>query len=296
MTRVGVIAGVLLIQFSIVVSSSAVYAQSASEETTKQTTRQISDSVSARIAAAFLKRATVAAAPAKETPAEDEDAVSGWATYAFSNVESDPSGTFDVDIHQGLVGGDKRYGDFFFGLSGTYARAEASGGAGAFAFSSTSNSGAFVPYGAWILSQRFFIDAQVGYLYTNTGGITSDTALTSINLNVIHLVNQWILKAKAGHRFTFTDTEGAGGFHANTLLVNGEVGHKLGVVTPFVKAQYEHLFPEVSGGADLDFLFVGGGIKADFSEDVSGDITFEADVINDDVDILKAAVTLRIIF
>jgi hypothetical protein len=291
-----------------VAANSGVRAQSADEEVVKQTTRQISDSIARRVSASAVA-------------AIEDQALNAWATLSYNTLEVDAGGggDSDSDIYQGVFGVDRKFGSFYFGLAGAYSYSETDGGGGAVGSDVDADSYTIAPYAGYSFSKNFFAVLLAGYSISEsdggaaTGDTDVDTFFTDLSLNSVHVVEQYILKAKAGWRYSDSDADVdvvapggmAGGFAAggdsesHILYLGGEVGYRIGAWTPYARAVFEYFEPEDEpAGSDVDHT--SAFVTLGFTHDVTQAVTLGAGLMTqlgaDDVDNHQVFVEGRIKF
>lgn len=190
------------------------------DQVSKQVGRQISNVIASRI--------TNNINPSFSMPNNAKGAGDGlslkpdslWSTFSWSRLSNDGRATsaFDTDIYQSTSGVDKKFGNFYLGVSLVYAAALTD-------FSNaqhdTQHSVSITPYAAYVLNKNFFISAFSGYLYTNsdpTFALQSNTHsnITEIDFNGLHVINQWFMKGKVGGRYQhgYTRTDAVAGAKA----------------------------------------------------------------------------------
>jgi hypothetical protein len=270
-------------------------AQSSEEEVARQTARLISDAIGRRVG----EDVDVVYAPAKveeEGAPPSEDLLNTvWATATYNRIDID-DGPGGIDIFLGTVGYDHKFGSFIPGVSVT--------GAGAWVddISGSSATATVSPYAAYIFNDYFFVHGIVGFSFgdSDIGGIDSESfgIFTEEDLNGVLKEGNWRLGGKVGHRFTYNEFDADGApaddSTAHTLLAGAKVGYQVGIVTPYVGTQYEHLFPEE--GEEDDFLYLYAGAAVDVTNTFSMDFTGQAEAINENTTSYSGTIQGRLKF
>jgi hypothetical protein len=328
----------------ILVFSGNVHAQDVdeiiSQERAKIIARQISNNISRRISgdvgdatgAGIGQNASLDFQNPLAASADSKSLLpdSAWLTSSWSEISDDDALNVhvDADIYQVTGGVDKQFGDWFVGLSTTYAYTETeiglAGGAGslstggaAFGSQSHTHTITVTPYVAFVINQNFFISGLTSYSYSrgepDTGTINldsdSDGYTTELDFNAIKVIGDWALTGKTGFRYSHTDTyfdkpSLGGGVNLNqdndadnwTYLVDARVGYSLG---RFVKglrmsagALYEYV--ETEDGEDDGVLYMSTGLDYAVSKSFSVGLSYSHDVNNEDIDINSVAFNLRL--
>jgi hypothetical protein len=269
-------------------------AQSSEEEVARQTARLISDAIGRRVGEDV--DTVYAPTTVEEEAAPGDDLLNTvWATVTYNRIDID-DGPGGIDIFLGTVGYDRKFGSFIPGVSVT--------GAGAWVddISGSSATATVSPYAAYIFNDYLFVHGIVGFSFgdSDIGGIDSESVgiFTEEDINGVLKEGNWRLGGKVGHRFTWNefDPDGAPSDDstAHTLLAGAKVGYQVGIVTPYVGTQYEHLFPEE--GDEDDFLYLYAGAAVDVTDTFSMDFTGQAEAINEDTTSYSGTIQGRLKF
>ncbi len=299
--------------FFVVAHHAPVLAQSdeVEKKVREEVSRRVSDAVSGRIGQQIIS--DVAEGEALSN--------SAWFTPSYSNVSEDDGGTLDdlgvdldADIFNFVFGGDHRFGDsIFVGLSGSYARADAEVDLdGAFDVEANSDTFAITPYAAYRFHEFLFASALVGYSYSDgdveiegADDVDSDTSTinTELAMNAVGPVGDFVLKGKVGWRFAYSkqhDIEGDVDDDSDThgIVVSAEGGYPIDRITPYLGAQYEHLFPEgvKDSEFDQDFVYLTAGARARVTDVFTAGASFRAEVANQETNDLGGALELQLRF
>ncbi len=241
-----------------------------------------------------------------------------WVATSWAEISDDDSLNVhvDADIYQVTGGIDKQLGNWFVGLSTTYAYTETEiGGIGS---QSDTHSVTVTPYVAFIINKNFFISGLTSYTYTRSEPDTSaignfnldsdtDQYTSELDLNTLKVIGDITLTGKAGFRYShsdqYFDKPGVGAFNLNkdndkdnwTYLVDAQVGYSL---ARFVKglrmsagALYEYV--ELEDGADDGVLYMSTGLDYSVNKALSVGVRYSHDVNNEDIDINTVALNLR---
>lgn len=192
------------------------------DQATKQVARQISNTISNRITSNIDANfsALSNAGGAGDGSILKPDSI--WSTFSWSRLDNDGSTSpFETDIYQTTSGVDKKIGNFYIGTSLAYAATLSKLGGGL--QHDDKHSVSIVPYVAYVFNKNFFVSALSGYLYTHsdpTFAQQSDTHgnLSEINLNALHVIDNWFMKGKVGGRYQYgyTRTDSVGNVAATT--------------------------------------------------------------------------------
>lgn len=238
-----------------------------------------------------------------------------WSSFSWSRISNDSAsdGLFDVDIYQTTTGIDKNIGDFYFGTTLTYAGTVSDIYPPASMQGSTHSVG-LTPYIAYVINKNFFLSAMSGYNYSNNNFKSptfaipeseSDAYQTEIDLNGLHVIDQWFMKGKIGARYLHvhnkTDPFLAGGsvtrdnLDSWTYLVDTEGGYvfKNGLrLSTGILYEYNNPKPNL-GTADGVFYYSAG---ADYSVNKKLNLgaKVQTDLSNQDIDLTTVSLTARL--
>ena len=287
-----VAAGLLLIGADAV-------AQVGQEELSRETARLISDAIASRI------EESVSVPAATNGEEADRRRMGFWGTASHTTLVDDDlvvAGAiidFDLDIIQTNLGVDRRWDDFYLGVTATGAHAEFDGSASigggiTGTVDGTADGAAITPYGAWLFNDNIFVvglaqfggaffDGRVTGAGSDLSGSFFGTALTTeVDLNGIFSHENWRFSGKAGHRFTLiglplSDREVIS-FTVHTLLLGGKASYQIGDWQPYAQAQFEEVLPEV--GPSLEFLFVRPGVLWQANDRLTFGVEGNVEVVN----------------
>jgi len=293
-----------------------------SQERAKQIARQISNNIARRISedltnaelASIAPTASLGNANPLAASADDVDSWlpdAAWVTSSWSEISDDSALNthVDADIYQVTGGLDKQLGDWFFGLSTTYAYTETE--IGGFGSQSDTHTVTVTPYAAYVINNNFFISALTGYSYSrgepDVSGINADTDTdeytSELDLNGLQVIGDWTLNGKAGLRYSHTDryfdngTPIADNDQDNwTYLVDAQVTYSFERFIPGLRmsagALYE--YTETEDGEDDGVLYMGTGIDYYVSKSFTVGMNYSHDVNNEDIDINSVGFNLRL--
>lgn len=269
--------------------------------------KKIRDEVSRRVTDAISKRIGDDVTSDMEGMPDTGYTNSVWLTPSYANVTSDNSSLiekagseFDTDLWTIPFGIDHRFGDsFFLGISGAYANSATDIDTKGSDVDSDFYSDTFTvsPYIAYRFADYFFATGLFSYSYSDgkstaddTESVDSDSQTFSgeLALNAAAPVGDFILKGKAGWRYSYTElldfeAEGDDDSDAHTAVASFEVGYNLDPFVPYLGVQYEHVWPEnvpaVDEG-DQDFLYLSGGVRGKVNDWLSLGAGVRAEVVN----------------
>jgi outer membrane autotransporter protein len=269
--------------------------------------KKIRDEVSRRVTDAISKRIGDDVTSDMEGMPDTGYTNSVWLTPSYANVTSDNSSLiekagseFDTDLWTIPFGIDHRFGDsFFLGVSGAYANSATDIDTKGSDVDSDFYSDTFTvsPYIAYRFADYFFATGLFSYSYSDgkstaddTESVDSDSQTFSgeLALNAAAPVGDFILKGKAGWRYSYTElldfeAEGDDDSDAHTAVAAFEVGYNLDPFVPYLGVQYEHVWPEnvpeVDEG-DQDFLYLSGGVRGKVNDWLSLGAGVRAEVVN----------------
>lgn len=239
---------------------------------------------------------------------EKNSALSFWGTTSLTEIHEDSSSvaSFDTDIYQFVGGFDKQLGKLFVGTALTYAYGETE------QEGQDSNSQVFgvTPYLAYQLTDFMFVSGLAGYNYTyvkdESFGDNSDVHdyIIESNLNFYKMfMDAIIIKSRLGTRFHHTyvgSTNKPLDATTDELIWLGdfELGyHFQNKLTTYVGTYYEYFDRESSANHSKEhdgILYMRGG----FDYPISGKLTLgakvQADLNDEDTDIITGSITLRL--
>ncbi|MDY0884448.1 autotransporter outer membrane beta-barrel domain-containing protein [Dongia soli] len=283
----------------------------------EEVSRRVSDAVSNRISD------RLSGTPSGTDTLEN----SAWITASYTSLTSDNSGLieeagakFQSDVVNTTFGADHRFGDsFFLGLSGSYTHASTDTdliGFSDFKSEADNDSYTISPYAAYVITPNFFMSGLFSYTYSDaesetkflgikdTASNNSQTFGTEIAANGVYDWDKWLFTGKAAWRFNYTellDNEGGGDddVHANSAVLNAEVGYRFDRFLPYFQVQYEHVWPEKFSGVkqgDNDYVFLTGGLRAAITDTISAGASVKAEVLNDETNQVGGAAEFRVRF
>lgn len=301
-----------------------------SDQRTRQISRQVSDNIARRISGdideSFKNSALRTSSLNGNNPlgaSADGNTLlndaSVWDAFSWSRISDDGGSlgsNFDVDIFQNTAGIDKKWGDFYFGGSLTYAYSNTDlsfpGGFGD--FENHTHSVSITPYAAYVFNKHFFISALSGYTYTNANpqspfGSTPESETDSYNselaLNGLHVIDNWFMKGKIGARYihghTKTDPFFAGGTTTRdnsdswTYLVDGEGGYSFANgIRLYTGVLFEYNNPKPSQGLADGVFYYNAGIDYAVTKDFTMGAKATTDLNNEDIDLTTIALSARL--
>jgi hypothetical protein len=296
-----------------------------SDQRTRQISRQISDNIIRRVSsdidATFKSSALqtssldntnnpMAAASADVNTLLNNAAL--WSSFSWSRISDDGGNlgaNFDVDIFQNTTGIDKKWGDFYFGGSLTYAYSHTELGLGT--PENHTHSVAITPYVAYVINNNFFLSALSGYSYTNSNpkGLVpeseTDNYNTELALNGLKVIDRWFLKGKVGTRYihghTKTDPFFVGGSTTRdsadswTYLVDGEGGYSFdNGIRLYTGVLFEYNNPKPNQGAADGVFYYNAGIDYAVTRAFTMGAKATTDLNNEDIDLTTVALTARL--
>lgn len=282
-----------------------------STERARQIARQISNNISNRITLEISEseEGENPLGASADIKALTPDA--GWATLSYTEISDDnlPGATLDADIYQSTFGIDKRIGDFFFGLSTTYAYTETE--IGGFTTQTQTHSVSATPYLAYVFNKNVFLNLLTGYDYSknepdfNFPGFNFDSETDEYNaeltLNGVKAIDNWFFKGRTGARYRHTDTYfETPAFTPNdndqdtwTYLFNAQAGYSFGNgFRAFAGALYEYYVTE--DGEDDGVLYMSTGVDYSLSDALSIGVNYTTDANNEDIDIHTVGMNFRL--
>lgn len=289
------------------------------EETNKQLGRQISDAIARRTSTRITSEAIGTATSGAVMSDKDSSA---WFNGTYNNLSSNPTFSIggdtvtidtNIDIFQATAGLDHRFGDFFAGLSTSYARANATvsatspaianidttefssagGTSGVSATiagntikaSASSNSYAVNPYVGYMITPYIYPLAIVGYTRSEVvdADIGADTFSSDVSINYADRIDHWIARGKVGWRYLRISVDvpdvDTPSVDQHTFYAGATVGYKTGMFLPYFMGQYERLLnntdtPDGITGLSIDPNFL--YLTAGVDIDVMPDLTIGA--------------------
>ncbi|MBI2256920.1 MAG: autotransporter outer membrane beta-barrel domain-containing protein [Proteobacteria bacterium] len=282
--------------------------------------KKIRDEVSCRVTDAISKRIGDDVTSDIEGMPDTGYTNSVWLTPSYTNITSDngsliekAGSEFSTDLWTIPFGIDHRFGDnFFLGISGAYANSATDidikdGGPDSDFYADTFT---VSPYIAYRFANYFFATGMFSYAYTDgkstaddTDDVDADSQTFSgeLALNAAAPVGDFILKGKAGWRYSYTElldfeAEGDDDSDAHTAVGSFEVGYNLDPFVPYLGVQYEHVFPEnvpeVDEG-DQDFLYLSGGVRGRVNDWLSLGAGVRAEVVNQETNQIGGQVEFK---
>lgn len=203
------------------------------DQQARQVTRQISNLISNRISAMVNPGYYTSNNNSPKPGAGDSHSMmpdSVWSTFAWSRLDNNnnSNGRYDVDIFQTTTGVDKNIGNFYFGATLDYAGTSAN--LRSVGTSGSNHTVGLTPYAAYKFTDQFFVSALTGYHFSATNFDTvlpdtdSDTYVSELDLNALHVIDHWFMKGKAGARYLHLDTRsGAFGGGSPTTQTNQDI-------------------------------------------------------------------------
>jgi hypothetical protein len=319
-------------------SAGAVFAQSVeeiiSDQRTRQISRQVSDNIARRISGdiddSFKNSALQSSSLNGNNPlgaSADGNTLlndaSLWNAFSWSRISDDGGSLgsdFDVDVFQNTAGIDKKWGDFYFGGSLTYAYSNTNlGFPGGFGnFENHTHSVSITPYAAYVINKNFFISALSGYTYTNANpqspfGSAPESETDSYNselaINGLKVIDNWFMKGKIGARYihghTKTDSmvifgpfgtpEQRDNSDSWTYLVDGEGGYSFSNgIRLYTGVLFEYNNPKPSLGQADGVFYYNAGIDYAVTKDFTMGAKATTDLNNEDIDLTTIALSARL--
>lgn len=289
-----------------------------SDQRSRQIARQISGNITNRIAS-DINPAVAGSETENPTGASaDRNSLmpdSLWSSFSWSRISNDSSsdGLFDVDVYQTTTGIDKNIGNFYFGTTLTYAGVTADIYPPADMQGSVHSVG-LTPYAAYVINKNFFLSAMSGYNYSATNfkspsfGIPeseSDAYQSELDLNGLHVIDQWFMKGKIGARYehshTKTDPFFTGGPVTRdneddwTYLVDTEGGYAfkngLRISTGIL---YEYNNPKPNHGEADGVFYYSAGADYSVNKKLNLGAKVQTDLTNQNIDLTTVALTARL--
>lgn len=288
--------GLLIAQATPVNASSSII-----EQIVRQTSRQVSGSVGRGIQAEEFDKLTGAGGGSGDTRSLGPlgSGFNTWATPSFTGIEIESGGAediaddlavaggMDIDLYQMVVGGDTRKGDFVFGFSGSYTRADVNSAGGEVDIGA--NMYTVTPYASYIVTKNFFITAMAGYnrLQVEDSQVDGNGLFTDISANYMLPIDSYVLTGKVGHRFGyFASEDSTSGVPTpgrdddswdNTYYISGDISYKWGDFTPYLTGTWEHFDPE-DDPEDFDSAFLRLGFHYDVRDEVTVGLSYTTEL------------------
>ncbi len=282
--------------------------------------KKIRDEVSRRVTDAISKRIGDDVTSDMEGMPDTGYSNSVWLTPSYANVTSDSDSliekagsSFDTDLWTIPFGIDHRFGqNFFLGISGAYANSSTDIDVEGSDIDSDFYSDTFTvsPYAAYRFADYFFATALFSYSYADGKATTEDaedvdsdsqTFSGELALNAAAPVGDFILKGKAGWRYSYTElldfeAEGDDDSDVHTAVAAVEVGYNLDPFVPYLGVQYEHSWPENVPEAkegDQDFLYLSGGVRGRVNDWLSLGAGVRAELVNQETNQIGGQLELK---
>lgn len=296
-------------------SSSSEASSTILDQQSRQIVRQISSNITDRIASdlnpAFF-------GPTSENPkgaSADGNSLMPdalWSEFSWSRLSNDGDapgiGVFDTDIYQTTTGIDKKIGNFYFGTTVTYAGSSTSENPNQ--HSSSHNVG-LTPYAAYAFNKNFFLSAMSGYNYTtnNFRGAQpeseADAYQTELDMNSLHVINQWFMKGKVGARYLHTHSKtepviAGGALTRNnqdswTYLVDAQAGYAFkNGLRAFTGVLYEYNNPKPNNGQADGIFYYSGGADYSVNKKLTLGTNVQTDLNNPQIDLTTVTLTARL--
>ncbi|MGR9046391.1 MAG: autotransporter outer membrane beta-barrel domain-containing protein [Gammaproteobacteria bacterium] len=309
----------------------SVYAQSIEEviadQRSRQIARQISDNIERRISSdideTFKSSNLESASLSSNNPlAASSDANpwmpdSVWSSFSWSRISNDGNkfgADFDADVYQDTTGVDKKWNDFYFGLSLTYAYSTTGDiNFGFSSFESQTHSVTLTPYLAYVINDNFFISALTSYSYSNDNPRATfsslpeseqDSYITEIDMNGLKVVDNWFFKGKIGARYQHSHTKTDAAFFSPatrdnndswTYLVDSEAGYSFGNgIRVFTGVLFEYNNPKPSQGLADGVFYYSAGMDYSVTKAFSLGLKAQTDLTNEDIDLTTVALNARL--
>lgn len=242
-----------------------------------------------------------------------------WNTYSWTRIGNDGGipQNFDVDVHQNTIAADKKFGDFYAGMSLTYVYSDLSldGQNGGEVLKGDTHTVQLTPYVAYVINKHMFLSALTGYGYSNDNyrgslfGAESETDSynTEVALNGLHSIGNWFMTGKIGTRYIHghIKTKNENAFTGDTTtrenedtwiyLTRGEFGYEFGNglrVSNGVLFEYNNPKPN-NGQADGVFYY-DIGINYPVTKSFNFGVNASTDLSNEDVNISTVALNARL--
>ena len=233
-----------------------------------------------------------------------------WSAFSWSRLSNDnnSNGVFDTDIYQTTTGIDKKVGDFYFGTTLTYAGSTTDINPN---LHSSSHNVGLTPYAAYVFNKNFFLSAMSGYNYStnNYRGTEpeseADAYQTELDLNGLHIIDQWFMKGKVGARYLHIHSKfdpaitGDAVTRSNqdswTYLVDAQAGYgfKSGL-RAFTGILYEYNNPKPNKGRADGVFYYSAGADYSVNKKLSLGTSVQTDLNNPQIDLTTVTLTARL--
>lgn len=298
------------------------------QERSRQISRQISNNVQRRVSGdidentqtgliqkSSLQENTLAGSADRNSFMPDTI----WNTYSWTRIGNDggiPT-NFDVDVHQNTVAADKKFGNFYAGLSLTYAYSDLSldGAFGGEIMKGDNHTVQLTPYAAYVINKHFFLSALTGYSYSNDNNRGSffgsesetDSYNTELALNALHSIDNWFMTGKIGTRYIHghskTTTE-IPGFSTPEVrdnsdtwiyLTRAEIGYAFANGIRVSNAVlFEYTNPKPNNGTADGVFYYDIGVNYPVTKSFNFGVNASTDLSNEDVNISTVALNARL--
>jgi len=265
---------------------------------TRKTTNAIAKRISANVSRVFSGTGG--------SSDSSSDGLAFWGTSIISQITEDDNGKAhrDNDIYQFIGGFDKSVGDLFFGSALTYAYSEHEQAG----LDSYSNTIGVTPYVAYKLTDFMYTSALAGYNYTGAIASGADTDIhdyyTEANLSVFKKINSFMLKGRAGVRYTHSfasiKTGGDNSSDELTWIGDAEVGYEFdNGLTTYTGVLFEHYDREASGTGFSStayhegVFFMRWGADYPIADKISIGANIETDLNDHDSSLVSGGINIR---
>lgn len=290
-----------------------------SDQRARQISRQISDNIARRVTSDIDATFTGPLTEKAKGASADRNSLlpdSLWSSFSWSRIsdDADLGSSFDVDIYQTTTGIDKNIGNFYFGTTLTYAGTVSEIAPGdPFEIDGSVHSVGMTPYAAYVINKNVFLSAMSGYTYSNSNSkgafeipeSESDAYQTEIDLNGLHVIDQWFMKGKIGTRYQHTHTKTdpffPGGDVARingdswTYLVDSEIGYAFNNgIKAFTGVLFEYNNPSKDQGLADGVFYYSAGMDYSVTKKLNLGAKVQTDLSNEDIDLTTVALTARL--
>jgi len=279
-----------------------------SRQIVRATNSLISQHLATEVASAFTFIPLIGNPLGASADPDNSSPLAFWGTTSITEIHEDSRNvaSFDTDIYQFVGGFDKQLGQVFIGTALTYAYGETE------QTGQDSNSQVFgvTPYLAYQLTDFMFVSGLVGYNYTyvkdESFGNDSDVHdyIIESNLNFYKtFMDAIIVKSRVGTRFHHTyvgSTDKSLDATTDELIWLGdlELGyHFQNKLTTYVGTYYEYFDRESSANHFKEhdgILYMRGGFDYPISDKLTLGGKVQADLTDEDTDIITGSVNLRL--
>ncbi len=234
-----------------------------------------------------------------------------WGKHVYTSLSEDSNNLgYTTDLYQFIGGLDKRVGNLFMGSALTYIYGETNQAGN----NSSTHSIGITPYAAYKINDFLFVSGLASYVYTGVNGTQgrrdADVHNYSgeITLNAFKKVENFLLKGRAGLRYTHNYTSLKGTFDADydqlTWISDVEFGYNINSnVQVFTGILYEYIDKESTVGTSRlaispavhdGVIYFRGGLNYKVNEKMSLGIDASSDLNDEDNDILSFGANIRI--